>query len=142
MSRSGVSKPIQSISLSRAQIAELLDSLEFHSGSYDPASRDTRREHERIPCRKSAVLFELVGMPETMAFAAPVRNISCGGLCFLHRSMLHVDTPLRMCLLLDNGASFRTAGTVVRARHVMGLIHEVGVKFNKPIDLSQLDPPQ
>ena len=63
----------------------------------------------------------------------PLRNISAGGLSFLHRSMLHVGTTAAITIPHSNGKSLQRAGRVVRSRHVSGMVYEIGLQFDQPL---------
>jgi len=66
------------------------------------------------------------------------RNISVGGLGFLHGSYVHPGTGCVLTLISAFKQGYRIHGTIVRCRHLTKNIHEVGVQFEAPIDLEKM----
>lgn len=65
------------------------------------------------------------------------RDLSSGGISFLHGAFVYPQTQCRFTLRGMDGLSMPVEGEVVRCRHVRGRIHEVGVRFNEPVDLQR-----
>ncbi len=128
------SRLIRSIRLSDHRLQQLLDSLDA-GGQAVPAEAARQRKHERVACRLHAVVLRITHRDEAVNFLVPTRNISRGGLGFLHGSMLHQGTPCKLMLVFKDGRKLKADGTVARCRHVSGMIYEVGVKFDREIDL-------
>ena len=66
------------------------------------------------------------------------RNLSAGGMSFLHGGYLHTGTTVTARLITIDNARVSILGTVVRCRHVRGRVHEVGVAFAEPLDVAQV----
>ncbi|MFT3686169.1 MAG: PilZ domain-containing protein [Phycisphaerales bacterium] len=68
---------------------------------------------------------------------ACVRDLSAGGLALLWGTFLHNDT--RCSFTVVNSETHEpvtsVSGVVVRCTHVKGSVHDVGVKFDEPIDM-------
>ena len=69
-------------------------------------------------------------------FIGRTRDVSAGGVAFLHGSFLHMNTRCQVLLPGRDGRWLGLAGTVVRCRYIEGNVHEVGVQFQTPVDLS------
>ncbi len=123
---------LNTIGLSRKQLDQILIPRQ-NSG----AREDFKRSYSRWPYRNPSVpmsfMFAL-GSPTVVRVAA--RNISCGGISVLHSSFVYPGTRCRAILPCTSGNSphLKVEGVVVRCQHMQGRIHEVGVRFDKPID--------
>lgn len=107
-----------------------------------------RRRHYRWPFANERLTVEVQhagGNHLTLALAA--RNISSGGVGLLHNAYMHPGTACTVNLpqIVDRSAYTPVAGKVVRCRHVRGVIHEVGIRFESPIRMREfvaVDPMQ
>lgn len=68
------------------------------------------------------------------------RNISIGGLGFLHGAYVHPGTRVVLTLISANKQGYRINGTIIRCRHLTKTVHEVGVAFDQTIDLESMLP--
>ncbi|MDX2116758.1 MAG: PilZ domain-containing protein [Planctomycetota bacterium] len=64
------------------------------------------------------------------------RDVSDGGLSFLHGVFIYSGTHILIQLKTRDGEQMLVPGKVVRCTHVVGRVHEVGVKFDRPIDVA------
>lgn len=62
------------------------------------------------------------------------RNISRGGVGLLHSSFMYTNTPVAVHLVRTDGTSPGVRGKVVRVQHRGGVVHEIGIKFDKEIN--------
>lgn len=62
------------------------------------------------------------------------RNLSSGGIGFLHGGYLHPGSHCQFDLITTTGETDVVIGHVVSCRHVEGVVHEVGVQFERRID--------
>lgn len=62
-------------------------------------------------------------------------DVSSTGIGFLHGAYVHPDTAVVLTMLSHQDAGFRMRGRIVRCRHLTRHVHEVGVKFDAPIDI-------
>ncbi|MCX5660102.1 MAG: response regulator [Planctomycetota bacterium] len=62
------------------------------------------------------------------------RNLSVGGMAFIHGQFVHLKSKCRVTFPTKTGEWFRVPGKVVRCRHIEGMIHDVSVAFDERID--------
>ena len=65
------------------------------------------------------------------------RNISAGGMSFLHGGFLHPGSRCKLTLRQTDGRNVPMTGKVVSCRHLERTIHEIGLQFEKRIDPRQ-----
>lgn len=116
-------------------LKEVLDELD----DAENRSHPERRKYERIRyrCLNVALIIREVG--HDVAFMVVTRNLSRGGVSLLHR---HAMSPGQPCTVVfpmrDGPKQVFVTGRTARCRHVRGLLHEVGIRFDKPITESHL----
>jgi CheY-like chemotaxis protein len=143
----GGHRPKNTLRLSAHELSRLQDELD----AVGPAGAHPKRVHNRWAFRETLATIEVEhpgGATTELSYAC--RNISPGGLSVLHSSFMHIGT--RVVVRLPRGgtqdgagpdATIRVPGAVVRCRHLRGTVHEVGVKFDRAVDLREvlsLDP--
>lgn len=97
------------------------------------------RTSARVPYDVKAGVHILLYHPggTALRYLVRPRNISRGGIGFLHGDYVHHNSRCGLALReWDHRVAF-TWGQVVRCRHLGGHIHEVGVKFEEPIDIQR-----
>lgn len=103
---------------------------------------NNRREHERheyhIRNVPVTVVHEAGGEAKFLVHA---RNISCGGMAFLHGGFLHKGATCRVVLPTNDGNSKLVMGRIVACRHVLRNVHEVSVQFHDKIDVERFCGP-
>ena len=62
------------------------------------------------------------------------RNLSAGGVAFLHGGYLHPGSDCRLMLMRRDGKPIALMGTVRHCRHLQGSCHEIGLQFAQEID--------
>jgi len=141
-------KPVQgaaagarnSVRLDQAQLDRFLDERESAGGGDKAPSR----AFVRLPFRVATVELKLVhpGQSEaTMNVAC--HNLSAGGLGVLHSAYVYPGTKCVVRLPNVDGRTVDVPGVVVRCQHARGVVHDVGIRFNTPIearDFVKLDP--
>ncbi len=115
-------------------LLDRLDSLSDESKSSDA------RTHSRLSIREAFVevcVCECGNSERRMLMAT--RNISDGGIAVLHSSYLYPGNACTVTLRSPdvNGAYSVLPGRIVRCTHREGMIHEVGISFQSPIDASR-----
>lgn len=65
------------------------------------------------------------------------RNLSREGIGVLHSSFVYAGTRCTVFLPHPTRGEVPVVGTVVRCRHFRGKVHELGVKFDQPIDVRE-----
>ena len=73
-------------------------------------------------------------------FVMVPRNISRTGIGLLHGQFVHVQTGCTIHLKTLKGKLVGVKGRIVRCRHVVGRVHELGVQFEEPLDLDTVLP--
>lgn len=134
----GQSQYRKSLRVSERQREELLSQLdrvargdEFALGSDDANRRQDKRWKFREPSMAMTVEHPAGGVARLIVGA---RNISAGGIAFLHGGFLHPRSRCRMVLNRLDGQREVVAGSVVNCRHVSGAAHEISVRFDHRID--------
>lgn len=126
------------------ELASLYDSLE--SQQHDPKGDDgRRREFVRWPFRAASVELRLYQPGNSVASEIRVacRDLSCGGMSVVHSAYMHTGSKVVLRLPRPDGELIEVSGFVSRCRHVRGVIHEIGIRFDRPIharDFVRLDP--
>ncbi|MHC4063772.1 MAG: PilZ domain-containing protein [Planctomycetota bacterium] len=131
------SVPIHSVDLDQEELDRLLDQLDEAALPYESAEPD-RRTHDRKRCRTTMVLVAVTQEGVEEHFAIPVRNVSPGGISFLHRSALQRGSPCFVRISLAGGRWCQTTGKVARCWHVTGTVYEIGLQFYQTMDTSRL----
>jgi CheY-like chemotaxis protein len=103
-----------------------------------------RRHSARLAYRLDSISIELSqpgGMQTHLSVAC--RNLSRTGLGFLHSAYIHEGTAVVTTLRHKTEGMVRVVGKVVRCRHVTRHVHDVGIRFDSPVnirDFVELDP--
>jgi CheY-like chemotaxis protein len=127
----GSPPPVNSVRMDRASLNDLFDEMERR-----PQARlDPRRAHIRWPFRKETVEFSVQHAGFTTSFYVACRNLSSGGMSVLHNSFLYDGTRVVAMLPEASGKAREVEATVVRCAHVRGVCHEIGLRFQSPIDM-------
>lgn len=102
-------------------------------------SGSERRRAPRYLYHRGLVVVHLrqPGSTASEPYLVPTRNLSKTGVAFLHGGFIHSGTECVMHLITRDGAWQSVPGQVVRCRFVESNIHEVGVQFTDPIELSK-----
>ncbi len=68
------------------------------------------------------------------------RNLSAGGISFIHGGYIHTGSDCRVVLLRRDGTPLAVAGVVVHCRHIESSHHEIGIQFHKEVDPTTILP--
>ena len=134
MSNDPYTKTVRLSDAERQQLLNQLDqSQEIASDKLQPESN--RRANIRYPYRKGdiPIIVEQPGGVITRLSVSP-RNLSSGGIAFLHGGFLYVGSKCSLQLSAPATDPIVVSGEIVNCRHVDGILHEVSVKFNMPIE--------
>ena len=128
---------IKTIRLSQRELAAVLEEIERLGGGEAVAQL---RCEPRLPLADAAPILVRVSHPggSTVELVVKARNLSSNGIGFIIGSFLYADTSLTVYLTRRDGELLTVPGRVVRCVHIRGLVHDVGVRFDKAIDLSQV----
>jgi len=130
------SKPIKSIRYPDRLVDLLLNQLD--NEPVDERAR-LKRVHKRFPYRVASmpIRMQQPGSPTAAHYLVHTRNISAGGLAFLHGGFVHIGSKVLAQPVRQDGMWSDILGRVVSCRYLERGIHEVCVKFEQPIDPSQ-----
>jgi CheY-like chemotaxis protein len=130
---------VNTVRISAIELMKLEQEMAAKTGQGSP-----KRGFLRWSFPKQAVLVEVTqpsGTTSQLRYAC--RNLSTTGMGILHSAFVHAGTKVLVHLpdLEDN--IHLTPAKVVRCSHYRGVIHEVGIRFDRPInirDFLRLDP--
>lgn len=126
--------------LNQRELQQLLEHLEQQSNDKEAPEREFVRWSYPVEAVQLTISHN-AGNKVTLPVAT--RNISRGGISVLHSSFVHNNTPVEITLQIPDGSTLNTTGRVVRCNHLLGRVHEIGIKFDQQIstrDLLGLDP--
>jgi CheY-like chemotaxis protein len=119
-----------------AQIEELLERMDFNQASNEAASG---RSFVRWCIKNINAGIEL---EDNGRFRSKImlvgRNLSNSGISVLHSSFFYPNTRCKITLPRKDapGQTSVIEGCIMWCTHVEGLVHEIGIKFDAPIDSS------
>lgn len=114
----------------------LLDKLNNHRQVDDevhPSRIHSRREYHDPYMLMVIENDDTMDRPMTLA----ARNISRGGVGLLHSSFVYPKTRVSVHLTVDGKNPTPVRGVVQRCIHRGGVVHEIGVKFDREINIQQ-----
>ena len=115
-------------------LKEVLDELDRAKSLQE----QEKRKYERIGYRCLRIVLIVKESGGEVAFMAAARNVSQGGTCLLHRQMLYPAEQCRIVLPLPENKRLLVRARVVRCRFIRGILHEIGVRFERPIKPEEL----
>ena len=132
---SRINQPIETLRLSDRDKTKLLWAIE--QANKRDAGENARRL--RVPCRnnKEAVLTLKVDGGGETPLAMLVRNLSRWGAALVNGRYVHPETRCELTIQSTNGVWHKRLGIVRHSRHIQGMIHEIGVQFDDPIELDE-----
>ena len=122
-----------SLGLNSKQLARVYDLLERQSGQ---SASGPERSDARWPFRQPSVPVRIEhpgGSEAEMRMAC--RNLSKSGAGLLHNSFVYNGTRCTLTLPHPQNGDIQVNGEVVRCQHRGGTLHEIGVRFDREIDL-------
>lgn len=125
---------VSTLRMSPMEVERLKRDLEaMHSG---PAS--AQRTYKRWPFESRSIRVEIQhpgGATTTLNYVP--RNISREGIGLLHSSFVYTGTRCTVYLPHPTRGPVPLGGTIMRCRHFRGKVHELGVRFDKAIDVKE-----
>lgn len=124
--------------LSDVQVSEMFETLDQMSQADDPRSgeHDSERRDVRMPfLHRDIELYAEHPGGGQVGYLVFTRNLTANGIAFVHGGYLHRGTRCKIMLPTIWGGEEPTRGVVLWTRHVTGMIHEVAIRFEKPIEL-------
>lgn len=120
------------LGIGRATYEQLLAKLQEDSEHAEPSAS---RQFTRIPLQDPFVRVSVEndsGMKRDMVLAC--RNLSRGGVGLLHSSFMYPQTTVTVFLTRYDGKVIGNRGRVVRVEHRGGVVHEIGIKFEREVN--------
>jgi CheY-like chemotaxis protein len=130
---------VRRIRKSDQEVTALLDHLDRRAERESSDARRATRHLYRLP----KLIVELEGDSEQpMRLTACSRNMSSGGLSFLAGQFIYPGTGCRVSLPSIQNRMQIVRGRITRCRYIEGTgsVHEVGVRFEQPVDVSLFHP--
>jgi len=114
---------------------QLLDNLDHASKEGDARAR---RNNQRMEYRADKIQLSVTHPGGTLGrFYVKARNLSAGGLSFLHGGFLHIGTECKIVLISVNGDEKIVLGKVRACRYISANVHEVGVQFYEKLEIAR-----
>ncbi len=138
--KSGKSREIQDVL--RLSVKECADLIAWLNSESQLVVTHERRLAERYPYRvvpRLAVLFENE-RPGKRTYSLIPRNISRTGMALLHGKFVYDGTICVLGLQALDGQVIPVRGKVVGCRLIRGRIHELGIRFDEPVEVSDYVP--
>ena len=133
--REGFHSHLHLDSTERSKLLSRLDEADARQPGHD------KRRWKRWEYRMSdiAVIVQHPG-GGSGRFLVCARNISAGGIAFIHGGYVHPGSECRILLPRRDGTPLLVAGVVVHCRHVESNHHEIGIRFLQEIDPAAILP--
>lgn len=126
-------QPIETLHLNDRDKAKLLHAIE--ESSHQPVASERRRL--RMPWFQQEVTLTLFGETgNSVRATAMARNLSRWGIALIYGRYVYPRTRCEVQIPGLDGVWHGRSGRVLHVRHVSGLVHELGVTFDIPLDLS------
>lgn len=122
------------LGISQRDLITLLQKIEAAEKSKAPV----RRDFTRWPFRHATVKITLIqpsGGEVQLRLAC--RNLSRGGISLLHNAYVHPGSTVVVSLPRLSGGVKDVAGSIKRCLFRKGVIHELGIQFEDPVDLRE-----
>lgn len=127
-----------SLNLTEGQWSEMIAKVESGRGPGVPATQDRRDlDQVRVPYVHRAALRVTHPDNRVTSHLIRTRNLSVGGVSFIHGCFLYPQTRCYIALATKHGEGVALSGCVSWCRHVQGRGHEVGMRFDRVIQLDE-----
>ena len=118
---------------------DLLNSIEAASPG---SGSNADRVHSRWQFAGGSLKVKIHQIGGTESEALMIcRNLSKGGVGLLHRSYVHLGTECTVTIPHPSKGDQDYKGKVVRCLHVKGMVHEIGIAFEREIPLREIAKP-
>lgn len=128
---------VDTLRISEREAAAILEAM--NSAQHDLPMAELR-DSDRLVCRPTKGVVVQIQHPGGSGgmFLVWPRNVSRTGMGFLHGNFIYPNTIVVVHLRRPNGPSARVTGKIMRCRHVSGVLHEIGVRFDQALDMAML----
>jgi CheY-like chemotaxis protein len=123
-----------SIAPDHAAVMDAMDEAAEAAAGHDPSPRAKKRSRRMSYRQQINCSIQHPG-GGIATFAVSSRNLSQGGMAFLCNAFIHPGSQCTMALVTPQRQQVTAVGKIVHCHLVRGRIHEIGVKFNRPINL-------
>ena len=133
---------IDTVRLTGQQVHAVVDQLIVRQAQRPPANGERRAVAPRknFDTKRPVIMsLELAG-GNINRYQVYVWNISATGVALLHGTFVYNNTPCVVTLPQFNNQPIDLPGRVVRRGLITGRIHELGIHFDYPIELSDFVP--
>lgn len=129
-----------SVNMGGADLERLLAELDGPPGAENSAAK--KRDFVRWQFRVDGVQMRVEqsgggGVSSNATVTVACRNLSRGGISILHGAYIHPGSAVTIYLLNHDRSPTPVPGSIIRCRHVRGMVHELGIKFSLPIDTKE-----
>lgn len=130
--------PMNVLRLSDAERKALLQQIAVKANS-EPMSAKRQDTRYALPPEYSILGEFFLQQGASQRVLVSLRDISRGGLAMLYGNYVHKGTKCMFVVCDSQRKPVVTAsGEVIRCNHVKGTVHDVGVKFDKPLPVDML----
>jgi len=125
------------VGLDERELERMLNEMDERGGD-----AVARREFVRWPFRCESITLRLLKNGAMLSeLRVACRNLSSHGVGMLHSSFVHAGTRCVVIIPTPKGGDLQVEGQVVRCQHHSGMIHEIGVRFEEPINVREVLEP-
>lgn len=131
-----VKTQLETLRLSFEEYTQLIAVLDKEAANRPEVSmRSTARATYVL--EQPLVLEVATSEKEVTRYLVRPRNIAAGGAAVLHGGFIHFKTRCTIALRNLEGKHVMQTGIVRHASLIKGHIHEIGIQFDEPVDVSQ-----
>lgn len=130
--------PMNVLRLNDAERKALLQQIAVKANA-EPMSAKRQDTRYALPPEYSILGEFFLPQGASQRLLVSLRDISRGGLAMLYGNYVHKGTKC-MFIICDGQRKPRvtSSGEVIRCNHVKGTVHDVGVKFDRPLPVDML----
>lgn len=123
------------IGMNEHGLVRLLDRLDENVGGEQGDAAKRRFTRQTFRHVTVCIVVTHASGQEVMLKVA-CRNLSAGGMSVLHSAYMHPGCKCRIALPRSSGAGDLVilTGSIVRCQHRIGMVHEIGIRFDTQID--------
>lgn len=121
--------------VSHKQLAQLYSVLDKMGGEGKGEARRQRVRHTFREGTRLMLSIDATNAVPERRFRVASNDISETGVSILNGTFIHPGSQCMVVLQQTDGTLSEIRGRVVRCRHVMNHVHEIGVQFDEPIDI-------
>ena len=127
----------RSLSLSESDWQRLMDRLAAEQRpAVDADAERRRKDRTRHPFIKRAAMRVMHADGRNATHIVRTRNLSVSGVAVVHGGYLYDGTRCAVILQNRHGEGVALLATTVWARHLQGQSHELGLRFDKTLELA------